>query len=340
MLAAVAIGGGAAAWAASTPKTGSYISFITGANLPSVSIADANGADPHRLAAGGEALLSPNGAYVAIERVASTGPSLEIYSTGGHLLADFFNSAKVIATPVTWSANSRYLAASLSNTSTRGGGALALIDVSTLTSRIVSHGVILGASFKPAGTQLVFGETASQQLSSPADLYVAPAGGGAVTQLTTNGNSMEPVWARTGIIFDRSTPRGVSKAPIYQLWIDQGGKLRQLTHMKVPALQSGLAPLEADADGNRLIAEYGGEDTSFAYTVQLSPLEVKPLRVAGESKYAGQVQGVEISSNGQRLLVDVGGFEQPPNHAEVESVSFAGGTPTKLAHGAEPSWSG
>jgi hypothetical protein len=186
----------------------------------------------------------------------------------------------------------------------------------------------------------VFGLSHSVQLSTPTNLYVAGVAGGGSAQLTTNGDSFEPVWARSGIVFDRSTPRGVSKAPIYQLWIDSAGKLRQLTHLRVPALLSGLAPLEASADGNRLIAEYGGEDTSYAWTVQLSPLQVKPLKVAGQSVDAEQVQGSQISANGRRLLVDVGGFEQSPSHGEVESVGFAGGTPTKLAHGSQPSWSG
>jgi hypothetical protein len=116
--------------------------------------------------------------------------------------------------------------------------------------------------------------------------------------------------------------------------------MTQLTHLKVPTLLDGLSPLSASADGNRLIAEYGGEDTSYAWTVQLSPLQVKPLRVAGQSPDAQQVQGAQISSDGRQLLIDVGGFEQPPNHGEVESVGFAGGTATKLARGTQPSWSG
>jgi hypothetical protein len=60
-----------------------------------------------------------------------------------------------------------------------------------------------------------------------------------------------------------------------------------------------------------------------------------------ELKVNGQpVQGSEISSDGQRLLVDVGGFEQSPNFGEVESVGFTGGVPDKLTRGTGPSWSG
>jgi hypothetical protein len=338
LLAAAVIGGGAVA-SASAPQAKSYIAYTSGGNTSSVWIANANGSDQHRIAAGDGALISPNGAFVAVQRFAASGDALELYSTSGKLLAGYVNSAKDTATALAWSSDSRHLAVGLSKTSTTGGGALELIDTSTLKSRVVTTGVIAGASFNPAGTQLVYGLSSSVQLSSPTNLYVAGVTGGGTAQLTTNGDSFEPVWARSGIVFDRSTPRGVSKAPIYQLWIDAAGKLRQLTHLRVPALLSGLAPLEASADGNRLIAEYGGEDTSYAWTVQLSPLEVKPLQVAGQPVNAEQVQGEQISSDGERLLVDVGGLEHAPNKGEVESVSFGGGTATKLAHGSQPSWS-
>jgi hypothetical protein len=46
-----------------------------------------------------------------------------------------------------------------------------------------------------------------------------------------------------------------------------------------------------------------------------------------------------ISRDGKRVLVDVGGFEGPANAGKVESLSFAGGSPTILAqHGNVPSW--
>jgi hypothetical protein len=336
---AAALVGSAAAASASAPQSKSYIAFTSGGNAPSVWIANANGSDPHRIAAGDGPLISPNGAYVAIQHFAQSGVALDLYSTTGKLLAGYFNSAKDSATALAWSPNSRYLAVSLSSTSTKGGGALGLIDTSTLKSRVVATGDVAGASFNPAGTQLVFGLSGSVQLSTPTNLYVAAVTGGGTAQLTTNGDSFEPVWARSGIVFDRSTPRGVSKAPIYQLWIDAAGELHQLTHMRVPALVSGLAPLATSADGNRLIAEYGGEDTSYAWTVQLSPFQVKPLKVAGEPITAEQVQGEQISSDGKRLLVDVGSLEHAPDKGEVESVGFGGGTATKLAAGSQPSWS-
>ena len=40
------------------------------------------------------------------------------------------------------------------------------------------------------------------------------------------------------------------------------------------------------------------------------------------------------------LLVDAGAFQAPASHGTVESVGFGGGKPTRLARGAEPTWTG
>jgi hypothetical protein len=330
------LGGGALA-SARAQQSQSFITFVRGGDKgPTTAwIANADGSDPRRLAVGDGALLSPNGAYVTVQNYTSKGASLSLYSTSGKLLAGYFTAAKEHALALAWSPNSKYLAVSAMTTKAVGKGSLYVIDASTLRARLITDGVIAGASFDPTATKLVFGMSTSEAFAAPVNLYSARVAGGAATQLTTDGHSFDPVWARSGIVFDRSTSRGRSKAPIFQLWLDRAGKLTQLTHLRIPDLLDGLSPLEADADGNRLIAEYAGTDTSYAWTVQLSPLRVQELKVNGQP-----VQGSEISSDGQRLLVDVGGFEQSPNFGEVESVGFAGGVPDKLTRGTEPSWSG
>jgi hypothetical protein len=342
LLAAATIGSGAATLAATTPQSNQYLAFVRGSatSLPSVWIADADGSDAHRLAAGDLGLLSPDGADVAVQTMASHGDALEIYSSAGKPLGGFIDAAHDNATPLAWSPDSRYLAVSLANTSPSGGGSLALIDTTTMKERIIASGVIYGASFNPAGTQVVFGKASSQKASAAANLYSAGVSSGGAGQLTTDGDSLNPVWTRAGIVFDRSTARGISRAPIYQLWLYASGKTKQLTHLSVAPLLDGLVPLAASQNGNRLIAEYTGEDTSYAWTIQLSPLTVKPLSVTGESTDSEHVQGYEIAPAGNRLLIDVGGFEGPADNGEVESVAFGAGTPTRLTRGAEPSWSG
>lgn len=334
LLAVITAAAGAVASQAA-PQPQSFITFVRGGGTgPTTAwIARADGSGARELGIGDEAFLSPNGAYVSVQRYASTGSSLELFSTSGKLLAAYFDAAKESAATLAWSPNSRYLAVTSTSTSAVGKMSLYLIDTTTLKSRLVTDGVFAGASFNPAGTRLVFGMAESQAIRAPVNLYTDSVSGGVTTQLTTNGNSFDPVWARTGVVFDRSTYRGHSKAPVFQLWLLDGGRLRQLTNMRIPALQDGLSPLAADADGNRLIAEYTGTDTSEVWTVQLSPLRVQPLKVDGQP-----VQGGQISRDGQRLLIDAGGFEQSPNHGEVESIGFSGGTPVRLSRGAEPSW--
>lgn len=336
LLAAAAMLGTGAVASAATPQRG-YIAFVRGGDRGpnTIWIADADGGDAHQLAAGIEAAISPNGAYVAVERYARSGPALELFTIGGKQVASYFDVAKNSVLSFGWSPSSRYLVASLGSTKLKGTGLLSVIDASTLKSRVLAHGVFAGASFNPSSTELVYGEANSVQVPVHVNLYTVPVTGGTPAPLTANGNSFGPVWTRSGIVFDRSTYRGADKAPLDQLWLDSSGKLRQLTKLKVPALLDGLQALGASADGNRLIAEYTGQDTSYAWTVQLSPLRIAPLRVDGKP-----VQASAISSDGQRVLVDVGAFAQAPDDGEVESVSFAGGAPTRLARGAQPSWSG
>lgn len=296
-------------------------------------IASANGAGARELALGDEAVVSPNGQYIAVQHFSSKGSSLEIYGSDGRELAHFYDAAKDSATPLAWSPSSRYLAVSLESTAAVGRGALTVVDTSTMRSRVLATGEVEGAGFNPTSSQLAYGISRSLKVTAPVRLYTVPVSGAARSRELTTGFS--PVWVAGGIVFSRSRWRGASRAPIFQLWLDSSGKLRQLTHMRVPALLDGLTALSASTDGNRLIANYTGEDTSEAYTVQLSPLRVKLLKVNGQT-----VQPYGISRSGQRLLVDVGAFENPPNDGVVESVSFSGGDPVKLARGAEPSWTG
>jgi hypothetical protein len=161
---------------------------------------------------------SLSGSYIAYVRVASSGTWLELaleqrWQASGRLLQRPHRQRD------SGSANSRYLAGSLTRTKTVGHGALFVLDTSTLESRLVTNGVISGASFNRSGTQLVFGKANSLLESSPVDLYTAAVAGGRAAQLTTDGNSFDTVWVRPGIVFDGSTPCGVSHAPIFQLWL-------------------------------------------------------------------------------------------------------------------------
>ncbi len=332
----VAVLATAVAFAASSASAGTpaaQIAFVRGTNSESVWIAAANGTGARRLGAGVGPELSPNGAEVAASTVASKGPALVVYATAGGKHT-FFDAALGEAEPLAWSADSRYLAVELMDGATARKTELAVIDTTTWQVQTIATGYIAQASFDPTGTgdEIVYAESTDQTFLKGVNLYEAAPTGGTPTRLTSDGRSLLPLWTAKGIVYDHETLRK-NEAPVYQLWLLHGSSTRQLTHMKVSFLQSGLSPLAASASGNRLIAAFGGEDTDLAYIVQLSPFLVKPIKVKGQ-----YVQPQGISSDGTTLLIDQGGFESPPSRGTIQTVRWGGTTATKVAKGDDASW--
>jgi hypothetical protein len=298
-----------------------------------------NGGSRRRLGPGEHPLISPDGGYyVAASATTFNGPALLLYSTEGGSPRPVFDSGNQTATPLAWSPNGRYLAVALLGTSVssaRGAG-LAVIDTQTWTVKIVANGVISGASFDPSGApELVYGASASQLLKDPSNLHEVSVEGGKSTTLTHDGHSLNPVWGSKGIVFDRERMRGIAKAPVYQLWLMAGSHLTQLTSLKISALVDGLVPLAVSASGNRMVAEFVGEDTSNAWQIQISPRKVTQVTLGQDS-----VQAAGISSDGTRLLVDVGDFEQSSGSGSVDTLAFGGGGVVKVAPGTNASWNG
>jgi hypothetical protein len=222
-------------------------------------------------------------------RVGSTSPA-----TAARRSHSFFND-RVIASPLAWSPDSRYLAVLL-QTDERPliSTALAVIDPTTMTARTVATGVIRGASFAPSGPdRLVYGDEArSQQIEDAVNLCTVNPDGSDRRQLSADGDSLRPLWTARGIVYDRETRRGVGPAPAYQLWLLHGGHSTQLTHLTPPALVAALVPLAASANGNRLITEYEGPGVAVPLAVQLSPRRVRVLATGGT-----EIQGAGISAD-------------------------------------------
>jgi hypothetical protein len=340
-VASAVVNAGHARAATGQPSASPLIAYLRyGAGSQSIVwIARPTGGDQRRLGPGAQPLISSGGGYyVAASSNTGKGPALLLYSTEGGSPRTFFGSGAVSATPLAWSADGRYLAAELlgsSVNSTRGSG-LAVIDTRTWKSTMVAKGIIYGASFNPrASSELVYASALSLLGTAPSNLRTVNVDGGSATLLTHDGRSLFPVWGSKGIVFDRERPRGVSRAPAYQVWLMAGSRLEQLTSLKVAPLVDGLVPLDVSADGNRILAEFVGEDTSDAWTIQVSPRKVSQVMVGRQS-----VQGAGISSDGRRLLVDVGDFEQSPSHGGVETLGFGGGGAVKVVPGANASWNG
>ena len=332
----------AASQAAASQPRSVQIAYTTGTATsgPYVWIANASGADGRKLGLGEEPLISPNGAYVAASEPESKGPALRLYSTTDVATRGLFNVASVSAVPLAWSPDSHYVAVQLSSTHLKTSqDGLAVIDTTTMQATMVASGVVYGASFDPSATggdRLVYGLARSLDPTATVNLYTVGANGSRPTQLTHDGHSLQPVWSATGIVFVRQTLRGKTGYPLHQLWLRVGSRLTQLTHIPVGKLAAGLVPLDVSRSGDRILAEFVGEDTSYAWVVQVSPRRVQQV-TAGSNKF---IQGGAISSDGTRLLVDAGAFQAPASHGTVESVGFGGGKPTRLARGAEPTWTG
>lgn len=320
------------------PATG-LIAFVrdTTTSPATVWVASPTGSHARELGPGELPAASPDGAIVAVAR--SAGGAVLLYSSSGKLLHKFVTATGTPSpgnglTPFAWSPDSRYLAVQVASTALNGvtGAGLAVIDTTAGTYKLIAKGIIDGASFAVDGTdRIVYGAAPTLSDSAPANLFTINPDGSARTQISSDGRSLDPIWGAGGIAFDRERLRGPDAAPAYQVWLLSGTRTRQLTNMSIPVLVDGLVPIAFSASGNRMIAEYEGEDTNFAWTIQLSPLRVRQV--------PGLVQGGGISRSGNSLLIDRGAFEQPDSDGTVESVPFSGtGAVHKLTRGGLPSW--
>jgi hypothetical protein len=303
---------------------------------PSVDIASLDGSNPRRLGPGMSAAISPSGAYVAaVELVGpqdNTSSELVLYRSAGGGAKKLYRHAGFLQL-FGWSANSKLLLAWVSGANNRGP--LLEINASSGSATTLASGVIEGASFAPNSSgDVVFALAKSLLGIAPVNLFVNLPSGGPALQLTRDGHSIEPLWGPKAIIFARETSRGAQDSPINQLWkiAPSGGKATQLTHMSVGPLVSGLVPIAISRNGQHLLAEFGGTDTSAAWAVNLGGGPAAPRALAGTD---GNIPDA-ISRNGETVLL-TRGFEGAPT--SVETIPWAGGKPTVLSkHGADASW--
>jgi hypothetical protein len=312
------------------------ITYVTGTNSakPQVWVADAHGQHARRLGLGSFPLISPNGKYVAGNSFGASTTGVIIYNTSGGVFGKFGKDGA----PDAWSSDSRYLATSVFDPVSKGVGnsQLAVVDTQTKKVTVVAHGLIAGASFSPTSADtLVFGLYKSQTtVAPPVNLYTAdPTGAGAPAQLTHDNNSLNPLWGKRGIVYDRQTKRKL--APEYQLYLLSNGKSTQLTNIKVDELSEGLAPVALSSDGTKLAAEYVGQDNSEGWAVNVATHKAREIATSRNG-----LEDDGISRSGKTLLVNLGIFGgDPSNKGKVETIPFGGGpTHVLVANGNEPTW--
>ena len=303
-----------------------------------IEIAQLNGRDVRTLGPGTFATVAPDGASVAVEEslppADNATSELLAYPASGDAAAVKLYHCDGFLRIDGWSADSKLILASCPH-GLNDEGPLLVIAAGGGSVATIASGVIDGASFAPnPSDDVVYARGASQLLTAPVNLFTTSPTGTGTEQLTHGWVISAPVWGPKYIVFARTTSRGKAIAPINQLWsIDSNGTaLKQLTHMKVDPLASGLEPLAFSADGRHLLCGFGGTDQSSSWAVTLNGNTVVLRQLLNEFSVPDG-----ISRDGREVLL-TRGFEGEPT--SVVSVPWGGGKPTLLApHGANASWS-
>jgi Tol biopolymer transport system component len=331
----------AAALVASPAAAQATLVFTRNPLNSTVWVANDNGSGARKLTKGRDPHVSPDGQLVAYERVTKSHgfrPELMLASASGksppQLLLDNWTEPAYSD----WSPDSSTFVA------LAGGGTksrqLVAIDLATGTKRTIAKGFFAGVSFSPGGEELVYAKAGSEKYPPRSDIYRASLATGKSVRLTKNHNSLLPLWGPNGaIVFVKLLHAKQRRyGPESQLFLmsEEGGHVRRLTHTKVAPLLSGLAPTAWSANGKRLLAEFNGQDTSYAVVVNPKTGAERALTKEREVGFVGTA----LSSDGSTVLGAVGEFEGNIPGRKVLGIPYGGGKPKVLAKNAsEPDWS-
>jgi len=314
---------------------------------PTVYVARDNGSAARKIGLGSNPRVSPNGRTIVFYRGGQgKQPSklMVVPASGGppKELASGWQEPFVFA----WSPDSTAIAVQLGPEI--GVRRLTWIDLATGTEQTIARGYFGGVSFAPQGNlQLVYSMSASESYPPRSDVYridLLPPGSQSVAavepkRLTSDHRSTSPLWGpNERIVFVKHLGEKSRKyGPKNDLFLigPSGGKVKRLTHTKVAPLLFGLSPTEWSASGKQLLTEFGGQDTTYAVTVNPKTGAERALTKEREVGFVGTA----LSSNGKLVLGSLGGFEPGPGH-RVVSIPYKGGKPKVLAQNAsEPDWS-
>jgi hypothetical protein len=320
-------------------RAAAVVTWIKSSNslASSVQIANLDGSDVRTLGPGTSATVAPDGASVAV--VQSLPPAnnatseLLVYpASGGAAAVKLYHCDGFLAVDG-WSADSKLILASCPH-GLDDKGPLLVIAAGGGSVATIASGVIDGASFAPnSSDHVVYALGSSQLLAAPVNLFTTSPSGAGTQQLTHGWVITAPVWGPNSIVFARTTSRGKAIAPINQLWSIEpnGTALRQLTHMKVGPLASGLEPLAFSANGRHLLCGFSGTDQSSSWAVTLGGRTVVPRQLLNEFSVPDG-----ISRDGSEVLLTKGFEGEPPS---IVSAPWGGGKATVLVpHGANASW--
>jgi hypothetical protein len=323
VLALVALG---ASGIASPARVDTTAGLVFTRNDSSVWVARADGSHA-RLAVRGafEGKLSPDGrwlAYVRPEDRAGSGrtPLYVVRVAGGkaHRLGE--------AQGYTWSPDS----ARLVFTTPRGA---VLVEIPSLARRALPG----GETFSPDGKALAFSRTSGGGTGAyRGDIFIVHLFGGRVQQLTHDHHSVGPLWGRGWIVYHRFRLPDANAYSITRLRLIRpdgtGDRALARGGEDGSLAQYGLAAIRFSAGGTRLLACTTSE--FHCPPVMLTVPDGRKVESRIEKNRSvvrpGELATAEdLSSDGTRVLVDVGPFDGSAHH-RLYAIPFRGGKPRLL----------
>lgn len=319
------------------------LSYVKNPFNSMVFVSSDDGSGAKKVEAGHNPHVAPSGLAVAyLHEGAKNSQELKVApATGGPGKTLMTNLREAFY--VTWSPDSKTIAALRGPE--LGKRRLVLIDVATGLQSVVSQGFFSGFSFSPDGTEIAYSVAGSEKYPPRSDVFRFPVPIPGVVnvrapqpvRLTSDHRSSDPLWGPQRIVFVKTLGKNRKYGPKNELFLmnPQGKQVKRLTNTKVPPLLQGLFPTDWSADGNRLLTEFQGQDTSYAVVVNPKTGAQRPVAGTGESGFVG----TDLSADGSLVLGFNGGFDVGLRNNKVQTVPYTGGKPKTLVKEAyEPSW--
>jgi len=310
-----------------------------------VFVADDDGSGARKVGPGRSPRVSPDGNWVAyLQEGPKFAQELKLAPTAGGagrtLMANFRESFYLA-----WSPDSTQIAALRGPE--LGKRTLVVIDVATGAEHFIAQGYFSGFSFSPEGGQLVYARAGKELFPLRSDVFridILPPGAVSVApilpvKITKDHRNLDPLWGPNGqvVLAKWALRKNREYGPRNELYLmDSAGKgVKRLTKTEVGPLLQGLFPTDWSADGKRLLAEFEGQDTSYAVVVNPQTGAQRPVAGTGETGFVG----TDLSADGSVVLGFNGGFDPGIRNHKVQTVPYAGGKPKTLVKEAlEPSW--
>ena len=319
------------------------LAYVKGQFQGTIYAADDNGNGPREIGIGYDPHVSPDGNWVAYRREVTKIPQelMLAPSSGGPGRTLKTNFPEVF--DLAWSPDAPHIAAVVGPE--LGPRRLVLLNLAIGTQTFVARGYFGGFSFSPDSSEIAYSVAPSEDFPARSDVFRFPVPVPGVVnvrapepvRLTSDHRSSDPLWGPEKIVFVKAVDAKKRRyGPKNELFLmnPEGKGVKRLTRTKVPPLLLGLFPTDWSADGSRLLAEFEGQDTSYAVAINPKTGAQRPIDRPVERGFVGAA----LSDDGGTVLGSTGGFEPGPGH-NVATIPYGGGKVKVLVKNAfEPDW--